>query len=127
MPRWSAYQARSATGSLARKKTPPTPWTASPTDPLPRSTDELSEDFAVRAELRDSLVLPLGGVRRGHGEVGRRTDLLGDRKHPFDQRLDARASRDDLATLEVDQPVGEAVPDGAPHVLLDEPPRHVRE
>src|SRR6266516_5112048 len=107
MPRWSAYQARSATGSPARKKTPPTPWTASPTDPLPRSTHELGEDIAMRAELHDSLVLPLGGVRRRHGEVRRRTDLLGDGKHPFDQRLDARVSRDDLAACRSEEHTSE--------------------
>src|SRR5256884_1595494 len=126
MPRCSAYHARNATGSLARKKTPPTPSTASPTYPLPRLADELREDIPVRTELRDPLVLPLGGVRRRHREVRRRTDLVGDGEHPFDQRLDPRASRDDLAALEVDQSVAQSMPDRAPHVLLDEPVREIR-
>src|ERR1700704_2458048 len=110
MPRCSAYQARSASGSLARKNTPPTPSTDSPTDALPRPADELGEDVAMRAELSDALVLVFGGVRGRHGEVGRCPDLLGDREHPFDQRLDARACRDDLAALEVDQPAAQPVP-----------------
>src|SRR6266852_3721830 len=117
MPRCSAYHARRATGSRARKKTPPTPSTASPTDKLPRPADELGEHVAMRAELRDALVLALGGVRFRHGEVGRRADLLGDGKHPLDQRLDTRPRRDDVAALEVDEPLRQPVADCAPHVL----------
>src|SRR6266550_3063484 len=120
MPRCSAYHARKATGSLARKKTPPTPSTASPTDPLPRPADQLRENIAMRAELGDALVLPLGGVRRRHCEVGSCTDLLGDGKDPFAQGLDPRPRRNDFAALEVDQPVRQPVPDRPPHVLLDE-------
>src|SRR5580765_8360775 len=127
MPRCSAYQARSATGSCARKKTPPTPSTASPTDPLPRPADELGEDVAMRAELRDALVLALGGVCLRDREVGRCADLLGDWTDPLDQRFDARSSRDDLAALEVDEPVREPVPDRTPHVFLDQMAGQVRQ
>src|SRR2546427_12991791 len=126
MPRCSAYQARSATGSCARKKTPPTPSTASPTDPLPRPAHELGEDVAMRAELRHAFILALGGVRLRDCEVGRRTDLLGDGRHPFDQRLDACPCRHDLTALEVDEPVRQPIPDRAPQVLLDQPVRQIR-
>src|SRR6266487_4364592 len=120
MPRCSAYHARKATGSLARKKTPPTPSTASPTDPLPRPADQLRENVAMRAELRNALVLPLGGVRRRHCEVGCSADFLGDGKDPLDQGLDSFPRRHDFAALEVDHPVRQPVSDRPPHVLLDE-------
>src|SRR5437870_957604 len=120
MPRCSAYHARKATGSVARKKTPPIPSTASPTDPLPRSADQLRENVAMRSELRNALVLPLGGIRRRHFEVGSCADLLGDGKDPLDQGLDLRPRRNDFATLEVDHPVRQPVPDRPPQVLLDE-------
>src|SRR5439155_26492167 len=119
MPRCSAYHARRATGSLARKKTPPTPSTASPTDPLPRPANQLREYVAMRAEFRNALVLPLGGVRRGHCEVGSCADLLGDRKDPLDQGLDPRPRRNHFAALEVDHAVRQPVADRPPHVLLD--------
>src|SRR5213592_4118790 len=125
IPRCSAYHPRKAAGSLARKKTPPTPTTASPTDPLPRPPDELCENIAMRAQLRDALVLALGRVRRRHCEKGRRTDLLGDGKDPLDQRRDARPRRDDITLLEVGQPVRQSVPDRAPQVLLDKSVRQV--
>src|SRR5207247_2365288 len=125
MPRCSAYQARKATGSCARKKTPPTPSTASPTDSLPRPADELGEHVAMRAYLRKALVLALCGVRLRYCEVRRRADLLGDGKHPLDQRLDPRSGRDDLAALEVDEPVRQPMTDRTPHVLLDQAGRQI--
>src|SRR4051794_35956603 len=122
MPRCSAYHARRASGSRARKKTPPTPRTDSATDQLPRAADELREDVAMRTELGDTAILAFRGVRFRHRQVRRGSDLLGDRKDPLDQRFDPGTRRNDLAPLEVDQPVGQPVADRAPQVLLDQPP-----
>src|SRR5215475_12439107 len=79
MPSCSAYQARSASGLRARKKTPPMPCTASATDTLPRTPHELGEDVAVRAELREPRVLPLGRILLGQAEEGGGADLVRDR------------------------------------------------
>src|SRR6185437_4655444 len=125
IPSCSAYQARSAAGSRARKKTPPIPWTASATDTFSRPAHELGEDIAMRAELPLTLVLPLGRIRRRDGEEGRCADLTRNGRHPLDQRLDPRPRRNDLASHEVDQPAAEPVADRAPQVLLDQPVRQV--
>src|SRR3954447_10059506 len=127
IPSCSAYHARSASGLRARKKTPPIPWTASATDALSRTAHELGEDVAMRAELHLTFVLTLGRIRRRDGEERRSADLARNGLHPLDQRLDARTRRNDLASLEVDQPAAEAVADRAPQVLLDQPVRQVRQ
>src|SRR6266542_4609506 len=127
MRRCSAYQLRSSAGFRVRKKTPPMPSTSSATDELPRSPHELGENVAVRAELLEPCVLPLCGVRVWDSEVRRGADLLRDRQYPLDQRLDPGARGHDLSALEVDQAVAETVPDRAPHVLLDQAMRQVRE
>src|SRR6266704_784223 len=119
MPRCSAYHAASSSGRRARKNTPPIPTTLSPTDTLTRTTDELAEDFAVRPELVEPRVLPLGGVRGRNREARSGAQLVGNRCDPFDQLLDARPRRHHLAALEIDQLAGESVPDRAPGVLLD--------
>src|SRR5262245_66162627 len=97
IPRCSAYHARSASGSRTRKNTPPMPATRSATHKLPRTPDELGEDIAMRAELLETRILPLGSVRLGNGQVGRGPDLFRDGQHPFDQCLDARPGRPHLA------------------------------
>src|SRR5580765_35970 len=125
IPSCSAYQARSASGSRARKKTPPIPWTVSATDALSRPAHELGEDVAMRAELSLTLVLTLGRIRRRDGEEGRGANLTRNRLHPFDQRLDPRARRNDLASLEVDQLATEPVADRSPQVFLDQTVRQV--
>src|SRR4051812_17410597 len=123
IPRCSAYHARSASGSRARKKTPPIPWTASATDAFSRPAHELGEDVAMRAELTLALVLTLGRIRRRDGEEGRSADFTRNGLHPLDERLDPRPRRNDLASLEVDQPAAEPVADRAPEILLDQPLR----
>src|SRR3954464_12055108 len=125
IPRCSAYHARSASGLRARKKTPPIPWTASATDALSRAAHELGEDIAMRAELHLTLVLTLGRIRRRDGEERCSADLARNGLHPLDQCLDARTRRNDLASLEVNQPAAEPVADRAPQVLLDQPVRQV--
>src|SRR5918994_4536199 len=127
MPRCSAYHSRSASGSLARKKTPPTPSTLSATNALPRPAHELGEDGPMRLKLFEACVLTLGRVRLRDGQVGRGTDLLCHRQHPFDQGLDAGAGRYDLAALEVDQPIRQTMADRAPHVLLDQTVREIEQ
>src|SRR5262245_65133973 len=114
MPSCSAYQARSASGLRARKKTPPMPWTASATDTLPRTPHELGEDVAVRAELREPRVLPLGRILLGQTEEGGGADLVRDRRDPLEQRLQPRPCRHLFAALEVDEPAGQAVPNRTP-------------
>src|SRR4051794_26162141 len=125
IPSCSAYHARSASGSRARKKTPPIPWTASATDALSRAAHELREDIAMRAELHLTLVLTFRRIRRRDGEEGRRADLDRNGLPPLDQRLDPCTRRNDLASFEVDQPAAEPVANRAPQVLLDQPVRQV--
>src|SRR5690349_11181835 len=116
MPRCLAYHARSASGSRARRKTPPIPPTRSATHELPWPADELGEHVTRRTQLFEARILPLRRVRFGNGEERRRPDLPRHRLHPVDQRLDPGARGHDLAALEVDQAVGEAVANRAPKV-----------
>src|SRR5205814_920711 len=90
------------------------------------ATDRLSGRDLLRVDLLQAHALPearalaLGRVRRGNGEELRRAELLGDGLHPFDQPLDVRPRRTNLARREVDQLAGEAVADRPPQVLLDQ-------
>src|SRR5918999_1372536 len=52
-------------------------------------------------------------------------ELLRDRKHPLQQRLEARPRRVHAARVQVDELTAKPVANGTPEVLLDEAPRMV--
>src|SRR5579864_142029 len=87
----------------------------------------LGEDLLHRRALLVGRDLPLGGVPLGNRKPRRRAELVRDRLHPLEELLDARACRDRLAPLEVDQLSGEPVPDRPPEIFLEQPVRPRRQ
>src|SRR5206468_7091301 len=81
------------------------------------------EDLFHRRALVVARDLPLGGVSLGNRQPRRRSELVGDRLHPFDELLEPRTRGDRLAALEVDQLSREAEADRAPEILLEQPVR----
>src|SRR5579884_1277667 len=85
----------------------------------------LGEDLLGRGALVVACDLALGSVPLGNREPFGRSELLRDRAHPLDELLEPGPRRHRLAAVEVDQLAGEAVPDRAPEVLLQQPVRQV--
>ena len=71
--------------------------------------------------------LPLRRVGGRDRQVRGEPELFGDRQDPFDEPLEVRAGGPDLAARKIYELVGEAVPDRAPEVLLDQPMRERRQ
>src|SRR6266516_1643968 len=86
----------------------------------------LGVDLLDRGSLVEARNLAVGGVRCRNREVRRGADLPGHRLDPLEQALDMGAGRANLAGVEVDQLSGEAEPDRAPEVFLDQAVRVVR-
>src|SRR5439155_15013113 len=67
--------------------------------------------------------LALRRVALGHPQERCGTQLFGDRSDPGEQVLHATTRLEHLPPIEIDEGLGEAVPDRAPEVLLDQPVR----
>src|SRR5262249_36612445 len=100
---------------------------SSPSPSANALADLFREDLLERRPLGKALELPFGRVLCRDREIACGTELLRDRQHPLDQLLDPRAGRTRPAALEIEELTREAVPDGAPYVLLEQPVRMVGE
>src|SRR4051812_33170918 len=97
---------------------------SSATDHVAR-LDLLGVDVLQRPALLDARDLPLGGVRRRHREL--KPELVSDHCDPLRHPLELGPRGPDIEHAGIEQAAREPVADRAPHVLLDQPRRRVRQ
>src|SRR5947209_10840676 len=117
----SRQRSRTSDGSAQSSPTIRTRLAADTVTPL----HLLGEDLRERGAFGVAGDLLLGRVLLGDREPVSGAELLRDRAHPVHEPLEAGARGHRLAAREIDELAGEAVPDRAPDVLLDETRRRL--